>query len=66
MISQEHLQKPQQKLIESSEENSMKEVTMVASTKYNISLATASNASQTIEVSNNLSLISSTPIKTLT
>ena len=39
---------------------------MVASTKYNISLATASNASQTIEVSNNLSLISSTPIKTLT
>lgn len=66
MISQEHLQKPQQKLIESSEENSMKEVTMVASTKYNISLATASNGSQTMEVSNNLSLISSTPIKTLT
>ena len=66
MISQKHLQKPQQKLIESNEENSMKEVTMVASTKYNISLATASNASQTIEVSNNLSLISSTPIKTLT
>ena len=66
MISPEHLQKPQQKLIESSEENSMKEVTMVASTKYNISLATASNTSQTMEVSNNLSLISSTPIKTLT
>ena len=42
----------------------MKEVSMVASTPYNISLATASNASQTIEISDNLSLISSTPIKT--
>ena len=39
---------------------------MVASTPYNISLATASNASQTIEISDNLSLISSTPIKTNT
>ena len=40
---------------------------MVAGTPYNISLATASsNTSQTIEISNNLSLISSTPIKTNT
>ena len=38
---------------------------MVASTTYNISLATASsNTSQTIEISNNLLLISSTPTKT--
>ena len=37
---------------------------MVASIPYNISLATASNTSQTIEISNNLLLISSTPIKT--
>ena len=56
--------KPQQKLIESSKENSMKEVSMVASTSHNISLANASSTSQTIEVSNNPSLISSTPIKT--
>ena len=56
--------KPQQKLIESSEENSLKKVSMVASTSHNISLANASGRSQTIEVSNNLSLISSTPIKT--
>ena len=56
--------KPQQKLIESSKENSMKEVSIVASTSHNISLANASSTSQTIEVSNNPSLISSTPIKT--
>ena len=63
--------KPQQKLVESSKENaenSMKEVSvevsMVASIPYKISLTTASNTSQTIEISNNLSLISSTPIKT--
>ena len=37
--------KPQQKLIESSKENSMKEVSMVASTPYNISLANAGNKS---------------------
>ena len=56
--------KPQQKLIESSKENSMKEVSMVASTSHNISLANASSTSQTIEFSNNLSWILSTPIKT--
>ena len=56
--------KPQQKLIESSKENSLKKVSMVASSSHNISLANASSTSQTIEVSNNLSLISSTPIKT--
>ena len=55
--------KPQQKLIESSKENSIKEVSMVASTPY-ILLTTANNTSQTIEISNNLSLISITPIKT--
>ena len=37
---------------------------MVASTSHNISLGNASSTSQTIEVSNNLSLISGTPIKT--
>ena len=37
---------------------------MVASSSHNISLVNASSTSQTIEVSNNLSLISSTPIKT--
>ena len=37
---------------------------MVASTSYNISLANASSRSQTIKLSNNLSFISSTPIKT--
>ena len=37
---------------------------MVESSSYNISLVNASSASQTIEVLNNLSLISSTPIKT--
>ena len=42
----------------------MKEVSMVASAQYNISLTTASNKSQTIAVSNNLLLFSSTPIKT--
>ena len=42
----------------------MKELCMVASTPCNISLETGRNASQTIEISNNLSLISSTPIKT--
>ena len=56
--------KPQQKLIESSKENSMKEVSTVASTPYNISLANAGNKSQTIEISNNLLLISSIQIKT--
>ena len=56
--------KPQQKLIESSEENSLKKVSMVTSTSHNISLENASSRSQSIEVSNNLSLISSTPIKT--
>ena len=54
MIPQKHLQKPQQKLIEASKENSMKEVSMVASTSQNISLANASSTSQTTEVSNNL------------
>ena len=49
--------KPQQKLIESSKENSMKKVSVVASNPYNISLATASNSSQAIEISNNLLLI---------
>ena len=49
--------KPQQKLIESSKENSMRKLSMVASTPYNISLATANNTSQTIEISNNLLLI---------
>ena len=43
-----------------------KEVSMVASTPYKILLATACNTSQTIEVLINLSLISSTPIKTNT
>ena len=56
--------KPQQKLIESSKENSLQKVSMVVSTSHNISLANASSTSQTIEVSNNPSLISSTPIKT--
>ena len=37
--------KPQQKLIESRKENQMKEVSMVASTPYNISLANAGNKS---------------------
>ena len=56
--------KPQQKFIESSKENSLKKVSMVASTLHNTSLVNASSTSQTIKVSNNLSLISSTPIKT--
>ena len=56
--------KPQQKLIESSKENSLQKVSMAVSTSHNISLANASSTSQTIEVSNNPSLISSTPIKT--
>ena len=56
--------KPQQKLIESSKENSLKKVSMVASTSHNTSLLNASSTSQTIKVSNNLSLISNTPIKT--
>ena len=56
--------KPQQKLIESSKENSLKKVSMVARTSHNTSLVNASSTSQTIKVSNNLSLISSTPIKT--
>ena len=42
----------------------MKKVSIVESSSYNISLVNASSASQTIEVLNNLSLISSTPIKT--
>ena len=37
---------------------------MVASTSHNISLANASSRSQTIKLSNNLSFISSTSIKT--
>ena len=63
MIPQKHLQN-RKKLIESIKENSLKKVSMVASTSHNISLANASGRSQTIEVSNKLSLISSTPIKT--
>ena len=42
----------------------MKEVAIVASAPYNIFLATASNASQTIEISNNLSLVSGAAIET--
>ena len=56
--------KTQKRLIESSKKNSLKKVSMVASSSHKISLANASSTSQTIEVSNNLSLISSTPIKT--
>ena len=37
---------------------------MLASTSHNISLTNASSRSQTIKLSNNLSFISSTPIKT--
>ena len=37
---------PQQKLIELSKENSMKEVPMVAITPYNISLATPGNTNK--------------------
>ena len=56
--------KPQRKLIGSSKENSWKKVSKVVSSSHNISLANASSTSQTTKVSKNLSLISSTPIKT--
>ena len=54
--------KPQQKLIESRKFNERS--SLVASAPYNIFLPTAINASQTIEISNNLSLVPGTAIET--